>query len=192
MYSTPFQNQAHLITLMDEALSSPRGIRLHFLTGNAAQTTRNVLGKVRKRQSAHMSALAGLSPEDPGFGQSQYSTLSFTVEPDITNLHLDVRFLFHSSSKAQNRTTLLSSLASHIGKVSLSERDLLRPITQGPLLSLLSICTVHCTVTTEDGPVNLFLEKAPSFGYAWGQLQKLLPAWLYIRPIVDELTFEHI
>lgn len=188
-----------IISIMERALLSEKGIRLHYDTRNAAISVRNQMGKARQRAGELLSEISGLLPGQPGYGQSQYHDLTFTIEPVLDNVNVEVEFLLQASAETTgSRTSLLRSLARALGRSSiaqLSERDFLRPINNQQLQTMLSICSLTMTRPLEGGEISVFrVERAPTFALAWEAAIRVLPAWLYIHnsPKEKEIDCENL
>ena len=189
-----------LLTLMDEALASARGIRLHYPSWTAASAARNQCGKARHKAGLALSEMTGLLPGDPGYGQSQYNDLAFSVEPDLRGVTVTIDFLLLPREKQRSRpsrTTLLNLLAAAMKKTGLPElslREFHSPIAPNSNLhTLLSFCSVSATRLDPDGTTSTFFaERAPTFGLAWAAIIRSFPAWLYIHnsPQAEQLPFE--
>ena len=160
--ATPANHWPTLRRFMDEALTAPRGIRLHHingipLTASRASDIRNIMGKIRK--SDQRKNQIDLDPTDPAYGQSPYNALTFMVIPNLTDAVITVHW--------------------HWPQTDLPWEDWL---TINPehmpenARRLISACDIIVNLSGKE----ITAHSAPTFAKGWHSIRSQLPAWLDI------------
>lgn len=179
--------------VLDEALDSPRGIRIRFPSWNRAENFRNQLGKFRQVERDKTTKI--LSPGDPGYGVSVYDALSFNLESNIDLCELEVHWLWQDLLDSNSLPEILSNEARALLPLadfsSLSLDDIRLPPNQwSPMLrSLVSACSI--TLRNPAGRL-LAIHSAPTFSIAFKALRSRIPAAVLIQNFYskDSIRFE--